>query len=257
MKIQDLFLYFYPPFSKTKRVFGIFEIITKLIARTNLAIAILKFALGNKLASYLLPLPSINALISVNEAISLYKAAIYQDIEGDVVEIGTWRGGSALVLGMGLKNSNSKYHVYTVDPFSSERDKISKKFLEADLKILGINNPKYNYAYVKKLIKDFKLESWITVINKSSKEAVASGKQNIKLLFIDGDHRYETVKYDFLKWSKLVVPGGFVAFHDVLFSKTHGIYFPGPAKVVERYLTHSKEWRFSGQVGSLIYFQKV
>jgi hypothetical protein len=37
---------------------------------------------------------------------------------------------------------------------------------------------------------------------------------------IDGDHGYESCKNDFLSWSKFVVPGGIVAFHD-------GHLFPG------------------------------
>jgi predicted O-methyltransferase YrrM len=35
-------------------------------------------------------------------------------------------------------------------------------------------------------------------------------------LFIDGDHRYEGVKADFLNYRSLVRPGGLIAFHDIV-----------------------------------------
>lgn len=41
----------------------------------------------------------------------------------------------------------------------------------------------------------------------------------VDLLFIDGDHSYEGVKTDFLRYRNLVRPGGLIAFHDILESK--------------------------------------
>jgi predicted O-methyltransferase YrrM len=40
--------------------------------------------------------------------------------------------------------------------------------------------------------------------------------KTIEFLFIDGDHTYDGVKADFDVYSKLVAPGGFVAFHDIV-----------------------------------------
>jgi predicted O-methyltransferase YrrM len=37
----------------------------------------------------------------------------------------------------------------------------------------------------------------------------------IDLLFIDGDHRYEAVRSDFLNYRRLVREGGLIAFHDI------------------------------------------
>ncbi len=38
----------------------------------------------------------------------------------------------------------------------------------------------------------------------------------LDLLFIDGDHSYEGVRADYLMYSRLVRPGGIIAFHDIL-----------------------------------------
>ena len=39
--------------------------------------------------------------------------------------------------------------------------------------------------------------------------------RKVEFMFIDGDHTYEGVKADFQMYSKLVAPGGVVAFHDI------------------------------------------
>lgn len=36
----------------------------------------------------------------------------------------------------------------------------------------------------------------------------------VRVLFIDGEHSYEQVKRDYQKFSKFVIPGGWVFFHD-------------------------------------------
>jgi predicted O-methyltransferase YrrM len=40
--------------------------------------------------------------------------------------------------------------------------------------------------------------------------------RTLDLLFVDGDHSYEGVRQDFTDYSKLVRPGGLVAFHDIV-----------------------------------------
>lgn len=44
-------------------------------------------------------------------------------------------------------------------------------------------------------------------------------QQTLDFLFIDGDHTYEGVRKDFEMYSPLVKPGGFVAFHDIVYAE--------------------------------------
>ena len=50
--------------------------------------------------------------------------------------------------------------------------------------------------------------------------------QPIDLLFIDGDHRYEGVKQDFLLYRELVRDGGLIMFHDIV--PDHGSRYGRP-----------------------------
>jgi cephalosporin hydroxylase len=46
--------------------------------------------------------------------------------------------------------------------------------------------------------------------------ARAAGGRPIDVLFVDGDHRYDGVRSDFLKYRDLVGEGGVIAFHDIV-----------------------------------------
>lgn len=54
-------------------------------------------------------------------------------------------------------------------------------------------------------------------------------KGPIHLLFVDGDHRYKTVRADIANWASKITPGGIVVFHD---------YAPTPK--------HLKKWKLQG-----------
>jgi predicted O-methyltransferase YrrM len=46
--------------------------------------------------------------------------------------------------------------------------------------------------------------------------ATLLGDERLDLLFVDGSHRYEDVRDDFLRFKELVRPGGLIAFHDIV-----------------------------------------
>jgi predicted O-methyltransferase YrrM len=43
-----------------------------------------------------------------------------------------------------------------------------------------------------------------------------TGSGSVDILFIDGDHTYEGVRADFLRYRELVRPGGLIFFHDII-----------------------------------------
>lgn len=62
----------------------------------------------------------------------------------------------------------------------------------------------------------------------------------VDLLFIDGDHDFAGVESDFLMYSRLVRPGGFLVFDDA------NATYPGILKCIEKHVRNSPEWRIIG-----------
>ncbi|MDH4027993.1 MAG: class I SAM-dependent methyltransferase [Nitrospirota bacterium] len=116
-----------------------------------------------------------------------------------VVEIGSYKGRSTTAIGLGLKeNTNARFSLVCVDPFFDES-------FEKGLKNEFIKN-----------ISASGLNDMVTLVSDYSSEAVKKWPFNkgIAMLWIDGNHEYEYVRNDFLLWSRFLVPGGVVAFHD-------------------------------------------
>lgn len=208
------------------------------------------------IAEYLKPLPSINAILTEKEAVALYKAVYHLKVPGNVVEIGTWRGGSALIIASALKNSNSNKILHTVDPFNSERDVKSKKYLAKDMKILGIKNLKDNYYYVRTLLKKFKLIPYVKIHISRSADTAKNWKTKCSFVFIDGNHTFSSVKNDILLWGNLCNPGGLLAIHDYKNKKSNMNGLPGPTIAANKLLKNNNNWEYCGMTDSLIFFRK-
>lgn len=59
-------------------------------------------------------------------------------------------------------------------------------------------------------------------LEKNTLEKVKSITPELDFLFIDGNHMYEAIKYDFETYSTLVRPGGIIAFHDIAVNEEGG-----------------------------------
>ncbi len=155
--------------------------------------------------------------------------------KGAVVEIGSFKGRSTICLGKGSKAGN-QVRVYAIDP---HKGTLAHKFFEIP----------QTYEEFKKNIKIAGVDDVIFPIVKTSKEAAKIFHEPIEFLFIDDGHDYEDVKLDFQLWYPKVIYGGFIAFHDHLFS--------GPRKVIEKYVLLSKHFKVMGIIGSILFLQKI
>lgn len=121
---------------------------------------------------------------------------------GNYVELGCYRGASAVCMAQGIKDYNIDAHVITVDAFDGEA-----------------LHPQYAGTYsidtVRQTFEDLELDHIITPVQGLTASMAASYKDTeFNFLFIDADHSYEACKADFEAWSPLVKSGGEVAFHD-------------------------------------------
>ncbi len=106
----------------------------------------------------------------------------------NVLEIGTWRGGTALMF------STLGGLVITID---KELGNSEWGDIKNIIKITANSQDERTLEWIKEIMKQKNLECF-------------------DLLFIDGDHKYESIKQDFKNYSPLVKTGGIIAFHDIL-----------------------------------------
>jgi predicted O-methyltransferase YrrM len=94
--------------------------------------------------------------------------------------------------------------------------------------------------------------SWV---REFSHTAVKNWTEPIDLLFIDGDHDESAVRQDWADWSRFVVPGGLVLFHDArVFENGWTTPDYGPVRTINNFFREQqmKSWRIVDEVDSLV-----
>jgi predicted O-methyltransferase YrrM len=141
--------------------------------------------------------------MSTNELRVLIELARKIPAPSVIVEIGTYRGRSAVALALGAR-LGSKAHVYAIDPHVAFKGVKGGEFGPQDMAALYENLAKAGVG-----------ETVAAVCLPSLMSARAWTERNVGLLWLDGDHSYEGVRADFDAWFPFIVPDGVVAFHDV------------------------------------------
>ena len=155
-----------------------------------------------------------------------------------VVEIGTWKGGTALIFAMMV----SKYEngiVYCID-WSFEYG-----FHNAREPGTGIPRSYHNFyreSKYSKHVKELQGNSHDPAFIEKVKNEV--GPESVDFMFIDGDHTYEGVKADFLVYHSLVKPGGYIGFHDIRETAHHISIGCNVAPFWEEIKNNYEHWEF-------------
>lgn len=148
--------------------------------------------------------------LSSDELFVLYSLAKDLKKNSIIVEIGSYKGKSTISLGLGARLSSSR--VYCIDPHDEFIGVAGAIFGPADLKEKIININKYSLGDI------------IFPICLQSGYVGKVWNKPIDLLWIDGDHKYDSVRNDYLLFSRFVVKGGNIIFHDS--------YMDGVAQVI-------------------------
>lgn len=159
------------------------------------------------------------------EGISFYYLIQDKSVDGEVVEIGSFKGKSTFWLASSLRDGGFNQAVNCVDSFTgSEEHKEGQKFESKNI----FNDFRLNMF--KNGLKDY-----VKVFPNKSEVVVKNWDKPIRFLFIDGSHEYEDVRHDFIEWSKFVVPGGIIALHDT-------IKWDGPKSVAENFISNNENY---------------
>jgi len=183
-------------------------------------------------------LSTVDGWLSYHEALYLYSLAAVGSGRGKILEIGSWKGKSTIILARGSKWSKRE-QVYAVDPHKGGPDQESHGYKSIDSEIEFRSN-----------VEREGVADYVIPLVMKSEEAVVGWSEPIRLLWIDGDHSYEAVKKDFLLWEPFVAPGGVIAFHDTY-------SWEGPKRVVEEMILPSRSFVVIGLVDSITAVKKI
>lgn len=140
----------------------------------------------------------LQGLIFVEESAWLFHAARGRK---RIVEIGSFRGKSCVILACGAEAVEGR--VTAIDPHQNLGSVDKTLYGQADADEFYSAIARHNVAHR------------VTKLKMTSAEALTRWKgEPIDLLWIDGDHSYEGIRFDLEKWSPLVRVGGIVAAHD-------------------------------------------
>lgn len=156
------------------------------------------------------------------------------------VEIGVAEGVSALAI-RATMSENGTLHL--IDPFHLSR-------------IAALNFTKR----VAHRIVASSARGKVTWVEKFSLDAAQNWTVPIDFLLIDGDHSEKGVRLDWEAWSRFIVPGGVVLFHDArLFEGgwTHASY--GPVVIVNELFRSGPipGWKVAEEIHSLVVVQRT
>ena len=144
------------------------------------------------------------------EGYTLLQLAAHGEGDGAIVEIGSFMGRSTAFLAAGSA-STGREKVYAVDHFKgSPEHQPGESYADPVLAAEGST-----YRVFEENLKRLGLRDQVVPIRSTSAKAARNWRGPIRLLFIDGDHDYASVKRDYGAWSPFIVPGGYICFHDV------------------------------------------
>jgi predicted O-methyltransferase YrrM len=174
-------------------------------------------------------LAQVDGYLFPHEAVFLHWLARAGRGDGAIVEIGSYRGRSALCLATGV-NGRRATRLAAVDPhvYGTESD-------------------------LRENLEHFGLSQLVEAIVAPSVEAARAWTEPVRLVFVDGHHEQASVEADVDAWLPFLAPGGFLVLHD----STDLSPFPGPAAVAKARLGVGPLFDRVGSLGGMTWARRA
>jgi len=161
----------------------------------------------------------IKGFLDERESEYLYELALKASKKGPCLEIGSYCGKSAVYIGGACKENNAV--LFSLDHHrGSEEQQPGQEYFDPDLlnEQTGLIDTLPLFRHT---LAVFALENTVIPVVGRSETVGRVWQTPLSLIFIDGSHAYESVLKDYQIWSKHLMPGGYLVFHDI---------FPDPEK---------------------------
>ena len=203
-----------------------------------------------------MPFPTIDSTVkgflADDEAQALFDYGVQSASLGPLLEIGSYCGKSAIVLGNACKDTDNC--LFAIDHHAgSEEHQIGEFFHDPEL--VDQDTQRFDsFKAFRKNIANAGVTEQVIPIVASSTIAAQQWATPLGMVFIDGGHSLDAALEDYRCWSGFIVRGGILAIHDV---------FPNPAKgghapfTINKLAEQSGLFEKLGLVNSLAIFRRV
>jgi predicted O-methyltransferase YrrM len=155
-----------------------------------------------------------------DEGLALHGAGLEAGALGPLLEIGTYCGKSAIYLGAAARERGSV--LYTVDHHRGSEEN-QAGWAHHDERLVDARTGRMDtLPFFRRTIEDAGLEDVVVAVVGQSPTVAAHWATPLGLVFIDGGHAFDVALADYEGWSRFVVPGGRLVFHDVFEDPAEG-----------------------------------
>lgn len=165
-----------------------------------------------------LDIRTIKGFLAAQEGEALYHLAAEASNLGACLEVGSYCGKSTIYLASACKLMDSV--LFAVDHHrGSEEHQPGEEYHDPELYDDGAELMD-SFRTFRANIRAAQLDDWVVPVVAPSAVAARRWNTPLALVFIDGGHSLEAATTDYRSWSRHIVPGGYLAIHDI---------FPDPA----------------------------
>jgi len=161
---------------------------------------------------------AVKGFLDEEEGRRLHDLALAAAELGPCLEIGGYCGKSTAYIGLACRRRGQV--LFSVDHHrGSEEQQPGQAYCDPDL-VDAADGRVDTLPFFRRTLARFSLEETVVAVVAPSALAARHWRTPLGLVFIDGSHAFPSVFADYAAWSPHLLPGGFLAIHDV---------FPDPA----------------------------
>lgn len=197
-------------------------------------------------------LTTIKGFMADNEAQRLYETVLYAASLGPCLEIGSYCGKSAYIIGDACRERGSV--LFSVDHHrGSEEQQPGEEYFDPELFDEQAGKIDTFRLFRQTLDRTGLGETVVPIVSNS---VVAGRMWNtpLAMVFIDGGHSFDAAHGDYLTWTPHIMPGGFLVIHDIFFNPEEG---GQPPRQVYEIALASRDYEELPMTGTLGVLRKI